>query len=365
MKSIIALEDLIKENEERIKLQRRQLSDHDSGENKLSGLMKASVETNLDKTIELVAKYKTMLEDLMKQDQTELEEKQRIEEAIKRERYFKNQNIRIKKNNERSNDQKIEAMMIMDELPSEIGFEDEELFDVAAKSLELNITNHTELKDKLKSINNNFKDLIKNDNKTAIKDLALLNYQIPILVLQFSVLLSNLKDNLEKDKMAYREKNMKIKLANEKAGKETPLPAADDEKQFKFVGFPKFHDWWIDELWTSHQAYFALHKWKSIIASLCKTSEQKKAWSVIFDNWIGIKKMINAKGKLAFEYNYAFDNLIASHAEFEEEVNHGNLVSMESIIKQITKKENFLTFGATHNVVTPYLLFKREKNRGK
>ena len=75
MKSVIALEDLIKENEERIKLQKRQLSDHESGENRLSALMMASVETNLEKTISFLEKYKKMLADLLDQDQSELEEK--------------------------------------------------------------------------------------------------------------------------------------------------------------------------------------------------------------------------------------------------------------------------------------------------
>ena len=37
-----------------------------------------------------------------------------------------------------------------------------------------------------------------------------------------------------------------------------------------FAGFPKYQDWWIRELWSSHQAYFALFKWKDIINNLCK-----------------------------------------------------------------------------------------------
>ena len=146
MKSIVALEDLIIENEERVKSFRRQLQDHESGQYKLSALKEASAETNLEKTEELAAKYKIMLEDLKKQDQTELEEKERLEEAIRREKYFKNQYMRIKKSNQRSNDHKLEAMMIIDELPSGIGFEDDELFDVAQKAIDLNITNHLELK---------------------------------------------------------------------------------------------------------------------------------------------------------------------------------------------------------------------------
>ena len=33
----------------------------------------------------------------------------------------------------------------------------------------------------------------------------------------------------------------------------------------KFAGFPKYEDWWLKDLWKSHQAYFALYKWKNII----------------------------------------------------------------------------------------------------
>jgi len=352
MKSVIALEELIKENEERIDLQKRQLNDHDSGVAKLSRMIKASTETNLEKTIDLVTKHKAMLEDLLKQDQAVLEEKQRLEESIKREKYFKNQNLRIKKTNERKNDQKIEAMMILDELPSGICFEDKELFDIATKAIELNISNHQELFDKLKNIKREFEQLIKNDDKRNIKDLAMLNYQIPILILQFSVLFSNIIENLDKDKEKYLTK---VKKDKEK-GIET-----SETVSFDFRGFPKFQDWWIKELWSSHQAYFALYKWKSIINGLCKTIEQKKSWSIIFNNWVFIKKIICTKGRMGFEYNYAFDTLIAKNSEFEEETTHDNIKSMETIIKQITKKENFTVDGPGHDITTAYLAFKREK----
>jgi len=358
MKSIIALEDLIKENEERIKIQKRQLNDHEIGTERLSRMMLASTETSLEKTIAIVEKYKTMLAELLAQDQAELEEKIRVEEAIKREKYFKNQNIRVKKAHERSNDQKIEAMMILDELPSGIDFEDNELFDVAIKALELNITNHQDLIDQLKNIRREFDQLIKNDDKRNIKDLAMLNYQIPILTLQFSVLFTNIIENLAKDKERYHEK---IKKQIEE-GKEIEKR---DEKEFEFKGFPKFQDWWIKELWSSHQAYFALYKWKAIINGLCRTIEQKKSWSIIFNNWVFIKKIICTKGQMGFEYNYAFDSLIVKYSEFDEETKHDNLESMRTIIRQITKNEDFTKDGPGHEMITPYLLYKREKKRVK
>jgi hypothetical protein len=356
MKSIIALEDLIKENEERIKLLNRQLSDHESGEERLSRMLLASTETNLEKSTDYVAKYKIMLENLLKEDQAELEEKQRIEEAIQREKYFKNQNMRVKNATERKNDQKIEAMMIIDELPSGVGFEDDELFDVAIKSIELNITNHQELNGTLSDIRKEFDQIIKNTDKRDLKDLAMLNYQIPILILQFSVLFSNILENLKSDKEKYLEKVKNGELEDDDK---------KDESYFDFKGFPKFEDWWIKEIWSSHQAYFALYKWKAIINALCKTVEQKKSWSILFNNWVFIKKIICTKGAIGFEYNYAFDSLIAKYSDFEEELEHNNLKSMEAIVKQITKKEDFTKDGPGHEITTQYLLFKREKKRNK
>ena len=84
MTSIIALENLISENEERVKLQRRQSAEHESGVNKLSRMVKAATETHLDESVELLAKFQFMLEELLKQDQEELEEKQKIERQLQK-----------------------------------------------------------------------------------------------------------------------------------------------------------------------------------------------------------------------------------------------------------------------------------------
>ncbi len=294
MNSIIALEDLIKQNEARVKLQQRQLADHEAGVQKLSRVGKASAETNLDAANELVTKYKGMLEELQKHDIEELEEKQRLEAAIKRKKYFDNQSSRIESHSKASEDEKLEAMMIMDELPAEVNFEDKEKFVIASKSIELSITNHKELFEKLSTIRQDFENLTKNENEANITDLGMLNLQIPILVLHFFILLTNIKENIDKENLAKKEAQKK-------------KDSKEEIKEVHFVGFPKYEDWWIHELWGSHQAYFALYKWKSIINNLCATKDQKRAWSDIFDNWIFIKKMLNVKGELAFDFSYAFD----------------------------------------------------------
>jgi hypothetical protein len=70
---------------------------------------------------------------------------------------------------------------------------------------------------------------------------------------------------------------------------------------------------------------------------------------------------LDDKGALAFDYNFAFDSLLKKYAHLEEELDSKNLLSMEAIIKSITSKANFCSVGREHNILTPYLTFKRKK----
>lgn len=362
MNTIIALEELIKQEEEKVKFERKQLSEHESGENKLSRLALASTESKLEETQELLTKHKAMLEELLKQDLEELEEKQRLQAAIERKKYFEQQNMRIKNAKERSDDLKLEAMMIIDELPDEVKFEDEKIFEIANKSMELNLANHSKLNEELVLIQSDFQTLIKTSKDGKITELQMLNYRIPLLVLHFSVFLDALKLNFEiKDEEDTKENEKKdVKLENKIVQKKEET---NEKKEIKtsFIGFPKYEDWWIKELWSSHQAYFALYKFKSIIMNFCKTGEQKRSWERIFDNWIFIKKLLNDKGELAFDYHFALDSLLVKYAQLEEELDNKNLLSMESIIKKITKKEDFTKVVKQHDIITPYLTFKKNK----
>lgn len=405
MKSIVALEELIKENEQRIALQRRMLGDHESGANRLSKMVKASTESHLEEETTLVAKYKAMLEELQAQDQAELEERERLEEAIRRKKYFDNQKSRINASREVPSDQKLEAMMILDELDSKICFEDGELLDVAVKSLELNLASHKHLKEQLDNIQTDFSSLLSNAKNEQISSLGMLDTQIPILILHFNTLVSNIQQTIddarqaEEDKRKEEEKERKRKLEEQKAeaeakrrkeaGEPEPEPEVQNMEEAKaeldeipevaeaenaeeveenslakkFQGLPKYEDWWIEELWGSHQAYFALFKWKAIIENLCITQEQKKAWSKIFDNWVFIKKLLNNKKDLAFEYSLAFDSLISRYAGLEEELVEKNLEVMEDIVLKITRKEDFTKVMRGHEIETPYLKFKRNRSK--
>ena len=331
MKALIALEELIKEEEIRLKSVKKQLAEHESGENKLSHMVLASAETNLEDINEKLEVHRAKLEEFKKLDIQELDKKEKLQEAIKRKNYYDLQKIRLKRDTTANNDDKIEAMLIIDELPENISIEDKQLFEVAAESLKLNITLHEDLHDKLAEIKKEFNDLLKDLNDNDIKDMQMLNYQIPIVILHFSTLLDNIKENRE----------------------EKDLP--------EFKGLPKFEDWWINELWQSHQAYFALYKWKEIISHICDTSEQKKAWDIISSNWISIKKTIANKKLLAFKYNYAFDTVMRSHCELEEELATTSLDKMKKLIAKLTKKEDFSRNSLNHAVITPYVLFKRKQ----
>ena len=332
MKAILALQELIKEEEKRVSLAKQQLSTHESGQIKLSFLEKSSTENTLEELTEKLSQHHAMLDELMAGDLEKLEEEERLKAAIERKNYYHYQKIRMKRDKTRPNDVKLEAMSIIDELPEDIQFEDGKLYDIAEKIIDLDLSVHDTTNELYKEIKEKFESSLEKLEAEKIDDLGMVNFYIPIIVLHFSVLLSNIKENIEEDK----------------------LP--------EFKGFPKYEDWWIEELWTSHQAYFALYKWKRIISSLCITADQKRAWEKIYSNWIFIKKLLNGKRTLAFEYNYAFDSLMKEYGELEEELDDINLESMESIIKKITQNEDFTTVKEDHHIITDYLLYKREKN---
>ncbi len=331
MKAIIAVQDLIKQNQKRINILQQQLADHKSGKTKMSIMAVASTENALEKSQEVLEKNQIILKELQKKDLLELEKEERLKEAIKRKNYYKYQKIRLKRDISRDNDQKLEAMMIVDELPTDINLEDDDLFAIAETTIKLDLRVLDELDDELEDIKSDFEKLLKNISKQDINKLGVLNTHIPVLVLHLSVLISNIKENIE----------------------EEHLPP--------FKGLPKFNDWWIEELWKNHQAYFALYKWKNVILSLCITNEQKRAWETIFSNWIFIKKVLNKKGTLGFEYNFAFDTLLKYHTVFQEELELENIKNMENIILEVTKKEDFSSFKKPHNIITPYLEYKWAK----
>ena len=331
MKAIIALEEFIKEEEKRISMLKRQISDHESGENRLTRMALASTESSLEENIAMLERHKAKLDELLQKDLKELEKEEKLKDAVERQNYYYYQKVRLKRDKVTPNDVKLEAMMIIDELPDDVVFEDQTLLEIAQKTVESNLRVHEELQEDYTAIKVEFENLLKDIKDENISDLNVLRYQIPILVLHFSVLTSNIKENIELEK----------------------LP--------EFGGYPKFEDWWIKEMWKSHQAYIGLYKWKFIIKNLCNTSDQKKAWESIFANWFSIKKMITEKGKLGYELKFAFDYLLREFTGIEEELSTVILKTMENIVIDVTGKEDFKKVRKKHKLVTGYLEFKRKK----
>lgn len=347
MISSIALEELIKENEEKEKFHKDHLAKHESGEAKLSAMSKASSENALEIASENLLKYKEMLTQMQSEEGKELEKKILLEKAAKRKKYFDSQDSRIKANIEEPSDVKLAALRIIAELSIKTQYEDEKLFDLARKSIELSLPELSELLDTLENIKKDFSASLKQSDEESIEEFASIDSYIPIIILHFNVLFENINQSVE-------DHNEKAKANNEEGINESI-------EYINFSGFPKYEDWWVRELWLSHQAYFALFKWKSIISSQCFTLEQKKAWSIIFDNWIFVKKILNDKGSLAFDYHYAFDSALNKYAQIDEELVEKNIISMEHIISEITSKEDFSKNISFHNVKTPYLKYKLKK----
>jgi hypothetical protein len=63
----------------------------------------------------------------------------------------------------------------------------------------------------------------------------------------------------------------------------------------------------------------------------------------------------------AFKYNYAFDTVMRSHCELEEELATTSLDTMKKLVVTLTEKENFTKNSLNHAVITPYVLFKRKQ----
>lgn len=333
MKIIEELEKKLELSISRIALAKKQLEKNEAGTLKLSFMVKASTELSIERNTFLVNKYKYKLRKLEQEDKKDLEENEKSKEIIRENNYFKYQPQRIKHTKNRNEKEIASALSTLKDMPEDVKLDDKEIFEISHKSAELFLDIHSDLDDDLIEIKSEFLALIEDNFNDVNNELKLLNYRIPIIILQLRILLKNIRENIEESKL----------------------------EKYKFKGLPKFEDWWIHEMWTSHQAYMGLFKWKQIILDLCISSEQKRAFEVIFKNWILVKKMLNVKGVFAYFYNYAFDKMIFKYAELESEEDEANLNTMKIIVEKLTKQENFFSVSDSHNIVTPYMKFKIEK----
>jgi len=335
--SIFALEKLILENKEKISNCTKQLSDLRNGKISVSSMKEASIENTLEESTIAYDTYKEMYDNIPKEEKEKYKELVRVQEALAKQTYYKMQKIRLKRNKNLTLDQRLEAMMIIDELPEETQFDDKELLEISQMVIKNNIRKVNDLENDLISIKNEFNSKINKleDNKD-LKHFSFLDNYIPIIILHFSSLVQNINELIDEH--------------NEIS-----------ENKIKFSGFPKYEDWWIEELFINHQAYFALYKWKDIIKNQCISEHQKVIWDMIFNNWLMIKKILNTKDENAYDYNYIFDEMIEKYANLEEELDISNLESMEEIIRNITIKEDFTKNKSLHNIQTTYYNWKKQK----
>ena len=334
MKSIIVLEHMIDELTSRISAAKKQLSKHNSGEEVLSLIAQSSAENNLEINVPLLNKYHDLLKEFDKYKKLDSIDHWRFKVAIERKKYYKNNN-KINFNNKKikykENDEKIEAVMIMDELPEKLVFEERELFDLSFRAIEQYIVVPDNEKNCLSKIQSEFNNLIKGVAEEDIKYIELLNYIIPIVIFHFHIFMVNI--------IEYKTVIENVEM-----------------KELEF--FPKYHDWWITELWTSHLAYFALYQWKNTITKLCVTENQKKVWEIIFNNWIFIKSLLSVKSAISFEYQFIIDTLMEDYVKLSSELDIKIVNDKKSDIMNFIKAEDLLLLSNEHNVITPYINYK-------
>ena len=63
----------------------------------------------------------------------------------------------------------------------------------------------------------------------------------------------------------------------------------------------------------------------------------------------------------AYGYNYAFDTLMRNYTGLEEELASNSLKSMENLMEQLSMQEDFSKSPKNHDVITNYVLYKREQ----
>jgi hypothetical protein len=367
LKTIIALKSLITEHEALVKMFKRQIQEHESGVNKMSRVIKASTETNLIESSEKLEKYHLMLKDALTYIPQNKEYLEELQNAIKRQQSFNLKKLRLKKFDEIQipSDKKLEAMKIFDEFNLSDELNENEAFAIYIRINNIAEEDFEEIKNKFLEISSDFKSMLKSIKEEDVADMGALNYKIVILVLDLYRLVTKIKDM-----MTPKIEKPRLESQNEEqtSGQETPVdttPTKEEQPQTTFKGFPKYDDWWIDELWKNPEAYLALYKWKLIVSHSCLTLEQKNKWRNIFQNWMFIKVLLNTKKDRAFAYMYAFDSLIRKYGDMEEELDDINIEALENIIHKIIFKENMVGVQKDHNLVTSYLRFKKGKLENK
>ena len=341
--SIYALEKLLIEHEATINAAKKQLKDVESGAIHLSAMKLASVENTLERSSEEYARYKEIYDSIPNTEIEKYKNLQRVQQALAKQSYYKLQKIRIKRKTNIQRNQRLEAMLVIDELPEDIDFEDDQLVEVAELIVKYNIREVVELEELLIVIKEDFHaQLSKLPDDKDLKQFTFLDYYIPILILHMHALIDDIKTSIEEYNQIMGD-------------------AEKEHQKKEFSGIPKYEDWWISELFKNHQAYFGLYKWKNDVEALCTTDHQKMVWDKVFQAWLLVKKLLNNKEENAYDYQLLFDEMLKKYCYMEEELDDKILQSMEDTILDITKKEDFTKVLEKHDIHTPYEKWKKEQ----
>lgn len=341
--SIYALEKLLLEHEATINAAKKQLKDVESGAIHLSAMKLASVENTLEHSSEEYARYKAIYDEIPNTEIEKYKNLQRVQQALAKQSYYKLQKIRIKRKTNIQRNQRLEAMLVIDELPDEIDFEDDQLIEVAELIVKYNIREVVELEELLIVIKEDFHaQLSKLPDDKDLKQFTFLDYYIPIAVLHMHALFDDVKKSIEE--------------YNQIMGN-----AQKEHQKKEFNGIPKYEDWWISELFKNHQAYFGLFQWKTAIENICTTDHQKVIWEKVFQSWLLVKKILNNKEENAYDYQLLFDEMLKKYCFMEEELDEKELKSMEETVLEITQKEDFTKTLEKHDIHTPYQQWKKEQ----
>ena len=201
-------------------------------------------------------------------------------------------------------------------------------------------------------------DLAKNMLRDNQDDLALENQQLLSEVL-------GLEGNLESQSLIAA--SLKAQVKELQVENDILLNALEnnelEDKILELDFFPKYHDWWINELWESHISYFSLMKWKNDVAKECLERKQEKAWTILFNNWIFIKTLISEKSELAFEYQYIFDSLLKKYVKLESELDVKIVKNNKKEIQSYIESEDLLSLLPQHHVLTPYVKYKKSNKK--
>jgi hypothetical protein len=346
--SIYALEKLLKEYESNIANASKQIKDLDAGKITLSPLKIASVENTLEFSTAEYEKYKAIYDAIPEKEKEEFRNLKEVQELLAKQSYYKLQKIRIKRNLNLKRNQRLEAMMVLDEVPEDVHFEDAQLIEVTNIIIKYNARESVELVAELGVIREELdKRLEALKDKEDLKHFTFLDSYIPIIILHFASLVKSIEETI----LLYNEKE------KEKVGEN------EQPEYINFTGFPKYEDWWFDELFTTHEAYFGLYLWKETIKNICLTEQQKLLWEKIFSNWLMIKKILTTKDENAYDYNFIFDDMIKKYAKIEEEFDD-TLIEKDSkeLVNEI-KKVDLSKLSLKHHNITVYHNWKKQQTK--